>query len=141
VRDYRIALGSNQSSLRLSFQRGLVAQTGVNGITEETLLTVLIDRLTTRLQKEPARLDVLKDAIRSLEGVVEKLTNFTLGPGVTTARMTGSPTNWPFLVDIDPGMPIGSVKIHDGEAFVLQDDGRLHYSQLETEKHRNKPRV
>ena len=37
--------GGTHSLCRISFQNGPVSESGINGVTQETLLTVLIDRL------------------------------------------------------------------------------------------------
>jgi hypothetical protein len=62
--EYEIRLPDG-SGLRLAFQNGPIAETGVNGITHEVLLAILMDRLEG-FQSGPFRSDYNENALYHL---------------------------------------------------------------------------
>lgn len=67
--DYRVSMPGNRllaKAVTISFQHGDVASFGANGITEMSLLTILIDRMASRdgflSDDEEAALSYLRDA-------------------------------------------------------------------------------
>ena len=69
--DYEIALPDG-SGVRLGFQNGPIAEVGVNGITHEALLAILIDRMQS-FQAGPYACDENGAALNALEAAQDYL--------------------------------------------------------------------